>query len=162
MERGTEHCEIELRGVEKFFGDIQVIKNLNLTCRDNEFVVLLGPSGCGKTTTLRAIAGLEEIDPGDILIDGKPVQHLQAADRDIAFVFQPFALYPHLSVYENIAFPLRATRESKRRGRQRGPRAWPRRCRSAPARQASVGALRRRHAARRHRPRAGAPSRRPC
>ena len=75
--------------------------------------MLLGPSGCGKTTTLRAIAGLEEIDSGDILIDGKPVQDLQAADRDIAFVFQLFALYPHLTAYENIAFPLRATRESQ-------------------------------------------------
>ena len=75
--------------------------------------MLLGPSGCGKTTTLRAIAGLEDIDSGDILIDGKPVQNLQAADRDIAFVFQLFALYPHLNAYENIAFPLRATHESK-------------------------------------------------
>ena len=80
-----------------------------------EFVVLLGPSGCGKTTTLRAIAGLEEIDTGDILIDGKPVQDLRAADRDIAFVFQLFALYPHLTAYENIAFPLRATSESRGR-----------------------------------------------
>jgi multiple sugar transport system ATP-binding protein len=78
-----------------------------------EFVVLLGPSGCGKTTTLRAIAGLETIDRGDILIDGKPVQNLQPGDRDIAFVFQLFALYPHLTAYDNIAFPLRATRESR-------------------------------------------------
>ena len=75
--------------------------------------MLLGQSGCGKTTTLRAIAGLETIDAGDILIDGKPVQHLKAADRDIAMVFQSFSLYPHMSVYENIAFPLRATRMSK-------------------------------------------------
>ena len=75
--------------------------------------MLLGQSGCGKTTTLRAIAGLETIDDGDILIDGKPVQHLKASDRDIAMVFQSFSLYPHMSVYENIAFPLRATRMSK-------------------------------------------------
>lgn len=105
--------QIELRGVQKFFGALQVIKDLNLTIDDNEFIVLLGQSGCGKTTTLRAIAGLETIDEGDILIDGKPVQHLKAADRDIAMVFQSFSLYPHMNVYENIAFPLRATRMSK-------------------------------------------------
>ncbi|MCT8991807.1 ABC transporter ATP-binding protein [Chelativorans sp. SCAU2101] len=104
---------IELRGVQKFFGDVQVIKDMNLVIEDNEFIVMLGPSGCGKTTTLRAIAGLETIDEGDILIDGKAVQHLKAADRDIAFVFQSFSLYPHMTVYENIAFPLRATRQSK-------------------------------------------------
>ena len=75
--------------------------------------MLLGPSGCGKTTTLRAIAGLEEIDTGDILIDGKPVQGLPAGERDIAFVFQLFALYPHLTAFENIAFPLRATGQSR-------------------------------------------------
>ncbi|MCA0011109.1 ABC transporter ATP-binding protein [Mesorhizobium sp. B292B1B] len=105
--------QIELRGVQKFFGAVQVIKDLNLKIEDNEFIVLLGQSGCGKTTTLRAIAGLETIDEGDILIDGKPIQHLKAADRDIAMVFQSFSLYPHMSVYENIAFPLRATRKSK-------------------------------------------------
>jgi multiple sugar transport system ATP-binding protein len=106
-------AEIALRDVEKYFGDNYVIRKLNLTIAHKEFVVLLGPSGCGKTTTLRAIAGLEEIDTGDILIDGKPVQNLQAGDRDIAFVFQLFALYPHLTAYDNIAFPLRATRESR-------------------------------------------------
>ena len=105
--------QIELRGVQKFFGAVQVIKDLNLAINDNEFIVLLGQSGCGKTTTLRAIAGLETIDQGDILIDGKPVQHLKAADRDIAMVFQSFSLYPHMNVYENIAFPLRATRKSR-------------------------------------------------
>jgi len=102
--------QIELRGIEKFFGAVQVIHNLNLAIADNEFIVLLGQSGCGKTTTLRAIAGLETIDQGDILIDGKAVQHLKAADRDIAMVFQSFSLYPHMTVFENIAFPLRATR----------------------------------------------------
>src|SRR5690242_1780063 len=106
-------AEIVLRDIEKFFGDNYVIRKLNLTIKHKEFVVLLGPSGCGKTTTLRAIAGLEEIDTGDILIDGKPVQELEAGDRDIAFVFQLFALYPHLSAYDNIAFPLRATREGR-------------------------------------------------
>jgi multiple sugar transport system ATP-binding protein len=106
-------ADIVLRDIEKFFGDNYVIRKLNLTIAHKEFVVLLGPSGCGKTTTLRAIAGLEEIDKGDILIDGKAVQMLEAGDRDIAFVFQLFALYPHLTAYENIAFPLRATREGK-------------------------------------------------
>jgi multiple sugar transport system ATP-binding protein len=105
--------QIELRSIQKFFGAVQVIRDLNLSIADNEFIVLLGPSGCGKTTTLRAIAGLETIDEGDILIDGEPVQHLTAADRDIAMVFQSFSLYPHMSVYGNIAFPLRATRMSK-------------------------------------------------
>jgi multiple sugar transport system ATP-binding protein len=104
--------QIELRGVQKYFGAVQVIRDLNLSIADNEFIVLLGQSGCGKTTTLRAIAGLETIDEGDILIDGKSVQHLKASDRDIAMVFQSFSLYPHMSVYENIAFPLKATRMS--------------------------------------------------
>jgi multiple sugar transport system ATP-binding protein len=101
-------AEIELRNVQKFFGPVQVIKDMNLTIADGEFVVMLGQSGCGKTTTLRAIAGLETVTSGEILIDGKPVQDKPAADRDIAFVFQSFSLYPHMSVYENIAFPLRA------------------------------------------------------
>jgi multiple sugar transport system ATP-binding protein len=104
---------IALKNVEKYFGDNYIIRKLNLEIRHREFLVLLGPSGCGKTTTLRAIAGLEDIDSGEILIDGQPVQSRQAADRDIAFVFQLFALYPHLTAYENIAFPLRATKESK-------------------------------------------------
>lgn len=99
-------ADIVLRDIEKYFGDNYIIRKLNLEIRHREFVVLLGPSGCGKTTTLRAIAGLEDINSGDILIDGKPVQGLQAADRDIAFVFQLFALYPHMNVRRNIAFPL--------------------------------------------------------
>jgi multiple sugar transport system ATP-binding protein len=104
---------IELKDVQKFFGAVQVIKDMNLKIADGEFIVLLGQSGCGKTTTLRAIAGLETIDSGDILIDGQPVQHLKCSDRDIAMVFQSFSLYPHMTVFENIAFPLRATRMSK-------------------------------------------------
>jgi multiple sugar transport system ATP-binding protein len=102
-------ANIHLQDVEKYFADNYVVRKLNLQIHDSEFLVLLGPSGCGKTTTLRAIAGLEEIDRGDIVIDGKAVQNLRAADRDIAFVFQFFALYPHLSAYDNIAFPLRAS-----------------------------------------------------
>jgi multiple sugar transport system ATP-binding protein len=106
-------ANVTLTDIEKYFGDNYVIRRLNLQIEHKEFVVLLGPSGCGKTTTLRAIAGLEEIDSGDIRIDGRAVQSLRAGDRDIAFVFQFFALYPHLTAYENIAFPLKATRESQ-------------------------------------------------
>src|SRR5437868_7418860 len=106
-------ASIVLRDVEKYFGENYIVRKLNLEIRHREFLVLLGPSGCGKTTTLRAIAGLEEIDSGEILIDGQPVQNRQAADRDIAFVFQLFALYPHLTAYENIAFPLRAMNENR-------------------------------------------------
>ncbi|MCV0395226.1 MAG: ABC transporter ATP-binding protein [Rhizobiaceae bacterium] len=105
--------QIELRGIQKWFGEVQVIKDLNLTIADNEFIVLLGQSGCGKTTTLRAVAGLETVDEGDILIDGEDVKHLHASARDIAMVFQSFSLYPHMTVFENIAFPLRATRMAK-------------------------------------------------
>ena len=106
-------ADIVLRDIEKYFGNSYIIRKLNLSIKDREFVVLLGPSGCGKTTTLRAIAGLEEIDTGDILIDGKAVQSLHASERDIAFVFQLFALYPHLTAFENIAFPLRATGQAQ-------------------------------------------------
>lgn len=107
-------AEIELRHIDKHFGSVHVIRDVSLTVAHREFVVFLGPSGCGKTTTLRAIAGLEEIDSGDILLDGKPIQDLHASDRDIAFVFQNYALYPHFTVYENLAFPLRAVGTSQR------------------------------------------------
>ena len=106
-------AEIELRHIDKHFGPVHVIRDVSLTVKDREFVVFLGPSGCGKTTTLRAVAGLEEIDRGDILLDGKPIQNLRAADRDIAFVFQNYALYPHFTVYENLAFPLQAVGTGK-------------------------------------------------
>lgn len=100
---------IELESVNKYFGALHVIKDVNLTIEEREFVVFLGQSGCGKTTTLRAIAGLESINDGEIRIAGEAVQDKRAEERDIAFVFQSFALYPHLTVYENMAFPLRAT-----------------------------------------------------
>ncbi len=100
--------QIELRNINKHFGAFHVINNVNLTIKDKEFVVFLGQSGCGKTTTLRAIAGLETIDSGEILIGGKPVHTTRPEERDVAFVFQSFALYPHLTVFENMAFPLRA------------------------------------------------------
>ena len=99
---------IELAGINKHFGALHVIRDVNLTVEEREFVVFLGQSGCGKTTTLRAIAGLETIDAGEIRIAGKAVQDTRPEERDVAFVFQSFALYPHLTVYENMAFPLRA------------------------------------------------------
>ncbi len=106
-------AEIKLERLTKRFGDVVAINDMNLEIHDQEFVVFLGPSGCGKTTTLRAIAGLEHPDEGDIFIDGKRVNTLSPADRDIAFVFQFYALYPHLTVYDNIAFPLKAVKAPK-------------------------------------------------
>ncbi|MBE7554970.1 MAG: ABC transporter ATP-binding protein [Anaerolineales bacterium] len=99
---------IELQQVEKKFGDVYAVKPMDLTITTGEFVVLLGPSGCGKTTTLRMISGLETVSGGQIYLDGRHVTWLSPADRDIAFVFQFFALYPHLTTRENIAFPLQA------------------------------------------------------
>jgi multiple sugar transport system ATP-binding protein len=99
---------IRLEQVEKYFGDFQAVKPMDLTIHDGEFVVLLGPSGCGKTTTLRMISGLETVTRGDIFLDDRQVTWLHPSERDIAFVFQLFALYPHMTVRENIAFPLQA------------------------------------------------------
>ncbi len=101
---------IELRRITKRFGDVIAVNDLSLNVRDQEFLVFLGPSGCGKTTTLRSIAGLESPETGDILIDGERTNHLSPADRDIAFVFQFYALYPHLTVFDNLAFPLKAVK----------------------------------------------------
>ncbi len=106
-------AEIKLENIVKRFGDFVAVKDFNLEVADKEFVVFLGPSGCGKTTTLRLIAGLETPEEGDIRIDGHRVNALPPADRDIAFVFQFYALYPHLSVYDNIAFPLKAVKVPK-------------------------------------------------
>lgn len=99
---------IELRQVEKKFGDVYAVQPMDLTIQDGEFVVLLGPSGCGKTTTLRMISGLEAVTGGQILIDGRDVTWRHPSDRDIAFVFQFFALYPHMTVRQNMSFTLEA------------------------------------------------------
>ncbi len=99
--------QIVLQHVEKKFGSVTVVKNLNLTMVDNEFTVLVGPSGCGKSTILRMIAGLEDLTAGEILIDGRPVSHLSPKDRDIAMVFQDYALYPHMNVARNMSFALK-------------------------------------------------------
>ena len=101
---------IELRHITKRFGDVIAVNDLSLEIQDCEFLAFLGPSGCGKTTTLRSIAGLEHPETGEILIDGERTNHLSPADRDIAFVFQFYALYPHLTVFDNMAFPLKAVK----------------------------------------------------
>ena len=100
-------ASIELRGLSKRWGAFVAVDEMSLTIADQEFVVFLGPSGCGKTTTMRMIAGLEEATAGDILIDGKRVNDLDPKDRDIAMVFQSYALYPNMNVFENIRFPLK-------------------------------------------------------
>ena len=100
-------AEIQLKNLSKRWGSFVGVDNFDLTIADKEFLVLLGPSGCGKTTTMRMIAGLEEATGGDILIDGKRVNDLEPKDRDVAMVFQSYALYPNMNVYENIRFPLK-------------------------------------------------------
>jgi len=100
-------ANVVLKDVCKIFaGDVKAVNNVSLEIKDKEFVVLVGPSGCGKSTTLRMIAGLEEISSGEISIDGKVVNDVPPKDRDIAMVFQNYALYPHMSVYKNMAFGL--------------------------------------------------------
>ncbi len=100
-------AEIQLRNISKRWGSFVGVHKFDLTIADREFLVLLGPSGCGKTTTMRMIAGLEEATDGDILIDGQRVNDLDPKDRDVAMVFQSYALYPNMNVYENIRFPLK-------------------------------------------------------
>src|SRR6187455_3083738 len=107
--RGRQRmADVSLRSVSKAFGDTQAVDDLMLQIKDGEFVVLLGPTGAGKTTTLRLIAGLEQPDAGTIHIGGHNATALSPAERDTAFVFQQYSLYPHLSVYDNLAFPLRS------------------------------------------------------
>ena len=104
---------ITLDNLSKRFGKVEAVKNLNLNIKDKEFFGLLGPSGCGKTTTLRCIAGLETPDEGKVFIGGRDVTDLSPADRNIAMVFQSYALYPHMTVFDNIAFPLRIRKRPK-------------------------------------------------
>jgi ABC-type sugar transport systems, ATPase components len=103
-------ARVELRDIVKRFGRVIAVDHVSLEIGEGEFFTLLGPSGCGKTTTLRIIAGLEFPDEGDVLIDGRVVTNLHPRDRDVAMVFQNYALYPHMTVFENIAFPLEARR----------------------------------------------------
>ncbi len=100
-------ASVDLVGVEKRFGAFTALQRLNLSVADGEFLVLLGPSGCGKTTTMRMVAGLEEPTAGDIIIDGERVNDALPKDRDVAMVFQNYGLYPHMSVAQNIGYPLK-------------------------------------------------------
>lgn len=105
--------KIELSNVRKFYGDVEVVHGLDLVIEDGEFVALVGPSGCGKSTILRMIAGLEDISGGTILFDGEPVNDADPKARNVAMVFQNYALYPHMSVRENIGLNLRLSGKSK-------------------------------------------------
>lgn len=107
-------ADLQLKNVKKVYDKgVVSVKDFNLEIRDKEFLVLVGPSGCGKSTTLRMIAGLEDITEGDLFIGGKRVNDLSPADRDIAMVFQNYALYPHMSVYDNMAFALKLRKLKK-------------------------------------------------
>ncbi len=107
-------AEVVLKGIKKVYDNkVTAVQNVNLTIADQEFIVLVGPSGCGKSTTLRMVAGLEEISDGELYIDGKLVNDVVPKDRDIAMVFQSYALYPHMTVYENMAFALKLAKRPK-------------------------------------------------
>ena len=106
-------AEVRLSGVNKFYGAAQALHSVSLTIADGEFAVFVGPSGCGKSTLLRVIAGLEEVSAGDILIGGRRVNDVGPSDRGIAMVFQSYALYPHMTVYENMAFGLKLAKADK-------------------------------------------------
>jgi multiple sugar transport system ATP-binding protein len=110
VQRGEQALSIEFEHVARRFGDVEALVDFSLTADDGEFLVLVGPSGCGKTTALRIVAGLEEADEGVVKIGGRDVTGLKPRERDIAMVFQNYALYPQMSVYDNIAFGLRTRR----------------------------------------------------
>src|SRR3978361_413730 len=112
-------ADVTLRKVIKRYDDVEAVRGIDLDIADHEFVVLVGPSGCGKSTTLRMIAGLEEITAGEIWIDGDVVNDVPPRDRDIAMVFQNYALYPHMSVFDNMAFGLKLRKFPKDEIRRR-------------------------------------------
>ena len=106
-------ADIRLIDLWKYYGDVAAVRGINLEINDGEFIALVGPSGCGKTTSLRMIAGLEDITGGEIAIENHVVNEVPPKDRDIAMVFQNYALYPHMSVYENMAFGLKLRKTPK-------------------------------------------------
>ena len=105
-------AEIQLKNISKSYGDTKVIKDLDFSIVDGEFITVVGPSGCGKSTLLRIIAGLESQSSGDVFINGREVNKVRASERDLAMVFQSYALYPHLSVQQNLMVPLKLRRLS--------------------------------------------------
>ncbi len=107
-------ASVELKQVRKSFGSTQVVHGVDISIADGEFVVLVGPSGCGKSTLLRMIAGLEEISEGEIMIGDRVVNNVPPKQRDIAMVFQNYALYPHMKVFDNMAFSMKLARRSTR------------------------------------------------
>ena len=106
-------ASVQIRGIQKYFGSTQVIRGVDIDIEDGQFAVLVGPSGCGKSTLLRMLAGLEEITHGEIFIGGKLVNNVPPKERDIAMVFQNYALYPHMTVYDNMAFALQLAKQDK-------------------------------------------------
>src|SRR3546814_733105 len=116
-------ASVQIRGVQKYFGGTQVIRGVDIDIEDGQFAVLVGPSGCGKSTLLRMLAGLEEITEGEISIGGKVVNDVPPKERDIAMVFQNYALYPHMSVYDNMAFSLMLAKVEKSAVKERVDRA---------------------------------------
>ena len=114
---------LELRGIEKFFGSVRAINAIDLAIEKGEFVVFVGPSGCGKSTLLRLIAGLEHIDGGSLHLDGRDITQLASSKRDLAMVFQSYALYPHMSVYDNMSFALRLAKVDPAEIREKVERA---------------------------------------
>ncbi len=108
-------AKVELKGIGKVYdGAVRAVDNVNIVVDDQEFVVFVGPSGCGKSTTLRMVAGLEEISEGDLFIDGERMNDVPPKDRNIAMVFQNYALYPHMTVYDNMAFGLKIRKTDKK------------------------------------------------
>jgi multiple sugar transport system ATP-binding protein len=114
---------LQLNGVEKYFGEHQVIKGIDLQIQPGEFIVFVGPSGCGKSTLLRLIAGLEAVDAGSIVLDGRDITQVPSSKRDLAMVFQSYALYPHMSVFENMSFALELAKEKPQIIREKVERA---------------------------------------
>ena len=106
-------ASVKIKALHKRFGPVHAVRGIDLDIPDGEFTVLVGPSGCGKSTLLRTIAGLEDADDGDIEIGGEVVNHMRPRDRDVAMVFQDYALYPHMTVFGNISLSLRARRVAK-------------------------------------------------
>jgi multiple sugar transport system ATP-binding protein len=114
---------LQLNGVEKYFGDVHVIRGIDLQIKAGEFIVFVGPSGCGKSTLLRLIAGLESVDAGAMVLDGRDITQLPSSKRDLAMVFQSYALYPHMSVYDNMSFALSLAKVDEKVIREKVERA---------------------------------------